>query len=98
MRCGYCDMHYDVIGKMETFQEDVDFIMRAKNLTGRFPDGSLNTRQSGRKASVGMAQEDRIRKYFDLMAPGVVDRLARAYQVDFEMFGYDAEPYLTKAR
>ena len=36
-RCLYCDIPYNVIGRMETFEEDVHYIISKNKLTNLFP-------------------------------------------------------------
>ena len=36
-RCAYCDIPYDVVGRIETFQEDIRYILLKKNLTTVIP-------------------------------------------------------------
>ena len=36
-RCAYCDIPYDVVGRIETFQQDIRYILIVKNLTTQIP-------------------------------------------------------------
>ena len=48
-RCLYCDISYDVIGRMETFDEDVRYIFAKKNLTYLLNKSELHIHKSGRE-------------------------------------------------
>ena len=49
-RCLYCDIPYNVIGRVETFEEDVQYILLKQNLTDiiSLNASSLHTHKSGR--------------------------------------------------
>ena len=47
-RCLYCDISYDVIGRIETFDEDFKYILRRKNLTDLFNRSGLHRHKSQR--------------------------------------------------
>ena len=89
LRCGYCDIKYDLIGKMETFQEDMEAVFKARNITGYKLKKQLNVHKSS-----GITQEQRIHKYFKTLTPELKMRLYQLYQFDFELFGYKAKHFL----
>ena len=49
-RCSYCDIPYNVIGRVETFEEDVQYILLKQNLTDiiSLNSSSLHTHKGGR--------------------------------------------------
>ena len=47
-RCLYCDISYDVIGRIETFDEDFKYILTRKNLTDLFNRSGLHIHKSQR--------------------------------------------------
>ena len=99
MRCGYCDVSYDVIGKMETFTEDVSFILEAKNLTSLIPSEVVTSQRSNyreRKGDDGKnhIQAKRIHKYFKTLPLELKLGLREFYRWDFELFGYDSKAYI----
>ena len=47
-RCLYCDISYDVIGRMETFDEDFKYILARKNLTDLFNRSGTHIHKSQR--------------------------------------------------
>ena len=47
-RCLYCDISYDVIGRIETFDEDFKYILTRKKLTDLFNRSGLHIHKSQR--------------------------------------------------
>ena len=47
-RCLYCDISYNVIGRMETFDEDFKYILARKNLTDLFNRSGTHIHKSQR--------------------------------------------------
>lgn len=85
LHCHVCEMEYDIIGKMETIAEDMDFIavesgLAAANITLPW----ANKRSSGHEASLD---------YFKGLSLAQVKGLYAIYKPDFEMFGYTADLY-----
>ena len=89
--CSYCNIKYDVIGRMETFDEDVKYIMKKSNLESIFSMKSIKKLHSSKHKSNKMTQ-----KYFSQLTKGQVNELYNMYKMDFEMFGYDAKNYFPK--
>jgi len=85
LHCHVCELEYDIIGKMETIGEDMEFIAEESGLAAA--NISLpwaNKRGSGHQISLD---------YFQGLSLTQVKRLYEIYKPDFEMFGYTAEPY-----
>lgn len=85
LHCHLCQVEYDVVGYMETLQEDMAFIAETTGLAST--NISLpwaNKRSSG--------QQDSLR-YFRQVDLARTRGLYHIYRLDFEMFGYDVEPY-----
>jgi len=85
LHCHVCDVEYDIIGKMETITEDMDFIAEESGL--KAANVSLpwaNRRSSGEKV---------ILDYFRGLTLAQVNGLYLIYKPDFEMFGYKADSY-----
>ena len=86
LHCHVCEMEYDVIGKMETLEEDMNFIAETSGLAST--NISLpwaNRRGSGEQGSLD---------YFRKLDLDRTQRLFAIYRLDFEMFGYSVQPYL----
>jgi len=89
MRCQYCDIHYDVIGKMETFGEDVKYIVIKQNLTHLIPVEATDL-----KFHASSGQESKTIKYFRQLSKGQIEHLYQFYSPDFELFDFDISKYL----
>ncbi|KAK4290810.1 hypothetical protein Pmani_036324, partial [Petrolisthes manimaculis] len=85
--CAVCDIHYDVIGKMETVHEDTRYIMEKFKLG--LSDSVWNNHQ-GKKSS-----EDAALEMFKELPRALTVALYQRYRLDFEMFGYTVTNYLT---
>jgi len=88
-RCAFCDIPYRVIAKAETFEEDQLYI-------GQLAGVKLEQVESHH--SSGGSTRDLARGYFQQLDTNTVDKLYKLYQVDFEMFGYSPELYLSYAK
>ena len=88
-RCAYCDVRYDVVGRIETFPEDLRYIL-AK--TGNDAAIRGDERYNGEARSE--TAEERIAKYFKQLDKGLRRRLYKVYRPDFEMFGYSGKEFL----
>ena len=90
-RCSYCDVSYDVIGFMEDFDEDVEYIIMRMNMTALKGQAKYVDNPSSKTSR---SQELRIASYFSMLTDDAKKRLYELYKVDFEMFGYDGRKYL----
>jgi len=88
-RCAYCDIPYRVIAKAETFEEDQQYI-------GQLAGVQLEHVETHH--SSGGSTRDLAKRYFQQLDRRTVDRLYALYQVDFEMFGYSPNLYLSYAK
>ena len=77
---------------MEEFDQDFQYIALKQNLTILLERELevINDTKDSRFAS----QSDRIAAHFSKLKKDVRLRLYQLYQLDFEMFGYDASEYL----
>ncbi len=90
LRCAYCDLPYDIIGKMETFDDDVRYVLA---LTGL--DQELNLPdETNIRLNKASGDEDRTRRYFAQLDKDRKERLFQLYKYDFEMFGYSPRGYM----
>ena len=82
----YCDVHYDVIGRLEDFNEDVLYISIKQNMTEILQLMSqIENRNQKRR---GKSQHRRIERYMSQLNAEIVEELYKLYQIDFEMFEY----------
>ena len=83
----YCDVHYDVIGRLEDFNEDVLYISMKQNMTEHLQ--LLSQVENGNRKRRGESQHQRIEKYMSQLNADMVEELYKLYQIDFEMFEYN---------
>uniref|UniRef100_A0AAG5DTG8 Carbohydrate sulfotransferase n=1 Tax=Anopheles atroparvus TaxID=41427 RepID=A0AAG5DTG8_ANOAO len=84
--CTPCLARYDFIVKMETYDQDIQLLIRAAHLEGKVKLVHINhVRQE--------ALDDLIHKYFSQLTEKQMDALYRIYETDFELFGYSADYY-----
>ena len=84
-KCGYCTVPYTVIGRIESIDEDLDFIGQM---------AGVEFEKEHKNENIGGSTEDLAVKYFGLLDQKVVMQLYELYRVDFELFGYTADRFL----
>ncbi|XP_077865075.1 carbohydrate sulfotransferase 11-like [Saccoglossus kowalevskii] len=86
--CSPCNIHYDFIGKYETLNEDVDFILKKINVFSvvQFPSYVPHSTNS--------SSIDILRRYYSELTQQQLQGLYNKYKTDFNMFDYDIEDYL----
>ncbi len=89
-KCGFCYLNYSAIGKAETSDEDVRYILLQAGIEGDGPKPI--------HASSGGSTTQLARAYFSTLDRGQVEELYEYYKFDFEAFGYSHEEYLALAR
>lgn len=101
-RCAYCDINYDYIGRMETFNADVAEIIQRANLTSfiKMEEASLQSHTTAPKRSSfehlkfdskGDIKSSPIAgEYFADVDESVRRQLHELYLPDFELFQYSA--------
>jgi len=88
LHCHLCEMEFDVIGKMETWNQDVQFITDVTGLSMTNVTLEWTNRRSNKSSST-LAQD-----YFRKLDKQTTIKLYNIYKIDFEMFGYSLHPYL----
>jgi len=91
MLCSPCIIRYDVISKMETFSEDTQFILQQAGL-----EEKLEVEWKHRTGTGG--DSDTIVDYYSQLTQSEIAELFKKYQMDFELYGYDPEPYFEIAQ
>ena len=89
-RCSYCEVSYNVIGHMETFDEDVHYIVSKTELNKFFPAQNYTKHLNPTKKN----KENETLFYFRQLSAKQFHDLYDMYQMDFDAFGYDAQLYL----
>ena len=87
LHCHLCEIEYDVIGKMETINEDIDFITEKSGLAAL----NVTLPWANRRAS----KENLSLEYFKQLTQSQVEKLYQIYLPDFQMFGYEADQYFS---
>ena len=85
-KCSYCDINYDLIGRMETWNDDLNYIARKRGLEKVLIASNKNPSKLSTKE---MTQE-----YFDTLSRKQKEDLYHMFRLDFEMFNYDPKMYL----
>ena len=106
-KCDMCNIHFDVIGKVETVHQDMQYIF-SKVHDNNFPIMYLSViviifRQISLGLDLHMHQshagssESLALQYFAKLNETRVKKLYQMYKLDFLMFGYDPNPYFEVA-
>ncbi|XP_062401566.1 carbohydrate sulfotransferase 11-like isoform X2 [Sardina pilchardus] len=84
--CHPCLIHYDVVGKYETLEEDAAYVLKLAGADGevRFPASGKSTRTTGELAA----------SYFKDISPVYQRKLYNLYRMDFLLFNYTMPGYL----
>lgn len=85
-------MRYDVIAHVETLFRDQIYTIRVADLEGQITPLWTHLTQGQRSAG------DTARKYFKQLNKWQVQQLFEKYRLDFELFGYDHEEYISYAQ
>lgn len=86
LHCHMCEMEYDIIGKMETIKDDMEFIAEKSGLAAT----NITLPWTNRRNS----SEDTSLQYFQTLSVNQVVELYRVYKIDFQMFNYKVDRYL----
>ena len=87
--CKYCDIEYDVIGRMETFSDDVRYIIRKNHLEKDLPSSMAAVSENAAKLKTSKVTAE----YFSQLSNDQIKDLHELYRMDFELFGYNASTY-----
>lgn len=84
--CHPCLIHYDVVGKYETLEEDAAYVLKLSGADRevRFPTSGKSTRTTGELAA----------SYFKDISPTYQRKLYNLYRMDFLLFNYSMPSYL----
>ena len=78
--CPFCAIDFDIIGKLEDYEEDENFVVQKLNLDIRL---GLHRNSAGGKSK----SEKRI-EFFSEIPTELTQKLFKIYELDFDMFGY----------
>ena len=80
-QCGYCDVDYSVVGRLERMDGVVGRVERIAGL-------QLGGRTGQQNPGMGSRAANLTSQYFSQLDKVTVNMLYQLYKVDFEMFGY----------
>ena len=86
---------YNVIGTFETIKEDVEYIAQESKLDVNITSFPWTNKKNH---LTDTSQEPLSVKYFRQIDRDSIRKLYNIYKIDFEMFGYSVQDYLTKER
>ena len=88
--CAYCDIDYDLIGRMEKWNDDLNYIVRKRGLEKVLKVKKADTKSHTSKVST----KEMTKEYFDTLSQKQKEDLYHMFRLDFEMFNYDPKIYL----
>ena len=91
LNCHYCEINYDMIGRVETFYEDLKFIALITNLTIA---NESNLQFHKTKLHKELTTEDKTIQLFSKLSKTQLEKLYNLYKMDFEVFGYHVYPFV----
>ena len=106
MKCDYCHIRYDIIGRLENLEDELEYIAAVNNFTSDLHSvkDNLHMHVSGTKPleipkkhlikKNGMIDKiKKVKNYFMQLSIKQKKNIYHLYEIDFEMFGYSPEPY-----
>ena len=100
MRCAFCNIDYSrFIGRLETFEQDVKYVLVKTNLTKEIPLQDASERMLNTATSKVISDEklnnegliiasDRTMEYFKPLNKTLINKLYQLFKPDFDMFLY----------
>ena len=94
--CSYCEIKYDVIGRLESYEEDFRYVMEKSKLQSLDSDLRANSDPSKlKKDSMKDSIRESTKALFKNIPKEMIRKLVSMFQMDFEMFDYEISSYLT---
>ena len=101
MHCDYCGIKYDIIGRIESFENDLQYIANKNNITSLLPKEKSKYhihpsggQQYSRPKSISrLDKNEKVIDYFSMLNANQLHGLHNMYKIDFELFGYSTHPY-----
>ncbi|XP_018022696.1 carbohydrate sulfotransferase 11-like [Hyalella azteca] len=84
LNCGACDLNYEYIVKMETWSEDLRYLLPKFNMDEK------NEVHENAKNSTDVSY-----RYIRALPKQLILKLYEIYKIDFEMFDYSLNQYMT---
>ena len=104
MNCNYCKIHYDMIGRVETFEKDLQYISTTTNNYKLYLSTTNNVKLQVHPSVIFLdskstyqsktTTEEKTIRYFSTLNSTQLNYLYHLYQMDFEIFGYSVYPFV----
>ena len=106
MRCAFCNVNYDrFIGRLETFEQDVKYVLVKTNLTKEIPLQDASERMLNTATSKVISDEkinnegliiasNRTMEYFKPLDKMFIEHLYKLFKPDFDMFLYSINEFM----
>ena len=98
-RCQHCYIPYTMIGRMETFDEDVQYIILKNRLEKELPISKALQFKSKNSSLRGKEENKSITmQHFSQLKTQQIQKLYELYKMDFELFEYDIDAFLHQVK
>ena len=89
--CNFCFVNFNIVGRMESYEEDFRYIIVKNNLSHLIPlqKASIKSNSPSNKNTHDEALEK-----FSLINKTTIEKLYHLYQMDFELFDYNIDMFL----
>ncbi|XP_067950250.1 carbohydrate sulfotransferase 14-like [Watersipora subatra] len=81
--CNVCRVKFDFIGHLETVQEDAEFVIKHLGLNGTYPHSFASKKYSTKEV---------MEEWYQSIPATLLKSLARLYELDFMLHGYNPKP------
>ncbi|KAK4312897.1 hypothetical protein Pmani_015721 [Petrolisthes manimaculis] len=88
--CSLCNLNYTDIVHMETYDEDIHYVMRKTGLISEIDEGFL---QKGKHEGRGNTQALLV-SFYSKLEPSLLEQITQVYRRDFILLGYDPTNFL----
>ncbi|XP_068217687.1 carbohydrate sulfotransferase 14-like [Palaemon carinicauda] len=89
-QCGVCKYNYTHIAHLETFSEDIKYIIRVTGIDKGVDMAKINLRQNVGKENTSKV----LKKYYATLDTKTLQKIVDIYKDDFKLFGYDPSQML----
>ena len=83
-QCSPCDVDYDVIGKLETLDDDVKYILTLANLQDQ-----VQFAEPASSSPTYSYKSNTLENYLESVPAPLIRNLYERYELDFKLFGYE---------
>ena len=108
LNCNYCGINYDMIGRVETLNKDLEYISDINDIQfitskgDKFEVNPSGGEKSNKKEAISQndkkkrktSTEIKTMEYFATLSSTQLNNLYTLFQMDFEIFGYSVYPFV----